>query len=240
MPQANERKKVLIIDDDRELNQLLARYLAKFDFEVVSATNGKDGLALLTTEAPVLVVLDVMLPGQSGFEICKQIRANAVLPIIMLTARGDLSDRVVGLEMGADDYMPKPFEPRELVARIQSVLRRTEDYPRRNKQRQLYRSAELEVDVAKGAATLDGEPLELTVTEFDILSLLIRNPGQTLSRDQIVAQLRGHEWNSVDRSVDVLISRLRHKLKDDPKAPRYLKTMWGTGYRFIGEVSPED
>jgi DNA-binding response OmpR family regulator len=158
----------------------------------------------------------------------------------MLTARGDLSDRVVGLEMGADDYMPKPFEPRELVARIQSVLRRTEDYPRRNKQRQLYRSAELEVDVAKGAATLDGEALELTVTEFDILSLLIRNPGQTLSRDQIVAQLRGHEWNSVDRSVDVLISRLRHKLKDDPKAPRYLKTMWGTGYRFIGEVSPED
>ena len=240
MPQANERKKVLIIDDDRELNQLLTRYLAKFDFEVVSATNGKDGLALLTTEAPVLVVLDVMLPGQSGFEICKQIRANAILPIIMLTARGDLSDRVVGLEMGADDYMPKPFEPRELVARIQSVLRRTEDYPRRNKQRQLYRSAELEVDVAKGAATLDGEALELTVTEFDILSLLIRNPGQTLSRDQIVAQLRGHEWNSVDRSVDVLISRLRHKLKDDPKAPRYLKTMWGTGYRFIGEVSPED
>ena len=240
MPQANERKKILIIDDDRELNQLLTRYLAKFDFDVVAATNGKDGLAMVTTEAPALVVLDVMLPGQSGFEICKQIRANALLPIIMLTARGDLSDRVVGLEMGADDYMPKPFEPRELVARIQSVLRRTEDYPRRHKPRQIYRSAELEIDLARGAATLDGEPLDLTVTEFDILSLLIRNPGQTLSRDQIVEQIRGHEWNSVDRSIDVLISRLRHKLKDDAKAPRYLKTMWGTGYRFIGEVSPED
>jgi DNA-binding response OmpR family regulator len=136
--------------------------------------------------------------------------------------------------------MPKPFEPRELVARIQSVLRRTEDYPRRTKQRQVLRSADLELDLTKNAATLDGAPLELTVTEFDILSLLMRNPGQTLSRDQIVEQIRGHEWNSVDRSVDVLVSRLRAKLKDDAKSPRYLKTMWGTGYRFIGEVSSED
>jgi DNA-binding response OmpR family regulator len=119
-------------------------------------------------------------------------------------------------------------------------LRRTEDYPRRSKPRQIYRSAELEIDLARGAATLAGEPLDLTVTEFDILSLLIRNPGQTLSRDQIVEQIRGHEWNSIDRSIDVLISRLRHKLKDDAKAPRYLKTMWGSGYRFIGEVAPED
>ena len=233
------RKKILIIDDDQELNDLLTRYLAKFDFEVISASHPTRGLELLKKESPQLIVLDVMLPGKNGFEVCKEIRSQAKVPIIMLTARGDLSDRIVGLELGADDYMPKPYEPRELVARIQSVLRRTEDYSHASTPVRYLKSGNLIVDLDKTEVRVGDEILELTTTEYEILCLLMKNRGQTLSREKILDQLRGVEWDNMDRTIDVLVSRLRHKLKDDPKHPQFLKTVWGSGYRFVGEVIHE-
>jgi DNA-binding response OmpR family regulator len=232
-------KTILIIDDDHELNDLLTRYLRKFDFEVISATHPVLGLELIRKHSPDLIVLDVMLPGKNGFEVCKEIRREARTPIIMLTARGDLSDRVVGLELGADDYMPKPYEPRELVARIQSVLRRTQDYSSVSSASGSLHSLDLHVDLGTTTVSLAGALLDFTTTEFEILCLLMKNPGTTLSRDQILDQLRGIEWNNVDRTIDVLVSRIRHKLNDDPKTPRFLKTVWGSGYRFIGQVTRE-
>ena len=230
-------RKILIIDDDQEANLLLTRYLSKFGFDVISASHPQRGLELIQEQSPHLIVLDVMLPGKNGFEVCKEIRKDAKVPIIMLTARGDLSDRIVGLELGADDYMPKPYEPRELVARIQSVLRRTDEYVAMAKiNPSLLKSGDLTVDLDKAEASLGTEVLELTTTEFEILCLLMKNRGQTLSREKILDQLRGVEWDNIDRTIDVLVSRLRHKLKDDPKHPRYLKTVWGSGYRFVGEV----
>jgi DNA-binding response OmpR family regulator len=232
------KKKILIIDDDQELNDLLTRYLAKFDFEVISASHPSVGLELFRKQSPNLIVLDVMLPGKNGFEVCKEIRQEAKVPIIMLTARGDLSDRIVGLELGADDYMPKPYEPRELVARIQSVLRRV-DYSAAAPPGKILKSNELVVNMDRASVFLAGEDLDLTTTEYEILCLLMLHRGVTLSRDQILDQLRGVEWDNVDRTIDVLVSRLRHKLKDDPKHPKYLKTVWGSGYRFVGEVQHE-
>ncbi len=233
------KKTILIIDDDKELNELLTRYLSKYDFEVLSACLPGLGLECMRRHSPHLIVLDVMLPGKSGFEVCKEIRREAKVPILMLTARGDLSDRIVGLELGADDYMPKPYEPRELLARIQSLLRRTYEYAASRQSVMALKSADLKMDLGRASVTLAGEPLELTTTEFDILRLLMENRGVTLSREQILERLRGVEWNATDRTIDVLISRIRNKLKDDPKHPVYLKTFWGTGYRFVGEVAHE-
>lgn len=232
--------KILIIDDDKELNRLLSSYLRQYHFEVLTAGRPSEGLQLLESLRPDLVVLDVMLPEKSGFELCQEIRRSSQIPIIMLTARGDLSDRVVGLELGADDYLPKPYEPRELVARIQSVLRRTQDPGKTEGPRKsLLVSGDLRVDLTRAEAWLAGQSLDLTTAEFAVLSLLIRNAGRTLSRDEIVQGLRGGSWDSLDRTVDMMVSRLRHKLQDSSKHPRYLKTMWGEGYRFVGTVSDE-
>ena len=229
------KTKILIIDDDEELNRLLFAYLGQFDFEVLTASHPTRGLQLLKSEQPALIVLDVMLPEKTGFELCSEIRKTSSVPIIMLTARGDLNDRVVGLELGADDYLPKPYGPRELVARIQSVLRRTQGaLAGRNKA--LLRSGELIVDMEKAIATLASQDLDLTTAELAVLCFLMENPGRTLSRDEIFQEIRGAQWDSLDRSVDMVVSRLRHKLKDDTKHPRYLKTMWGAGYRFVGEI----
>jgi DNA-binding response OmpR family regulator len=171
-----------------------------------------------------------MLPGMSGFEVCKTIRQSYPIPIIMLTARGEVTDKVVGLELGADDYLPKPFEPRELVARIQSVLRRTHGIDKT----QVKRFDRLEIDFPKRIVKLDGVVVDLTSNEFAVLALLVRNSGKVLNRDQILEELRGIEWDAFNRSVDITMSRLRHKLRDDPKSPSFIKTVWGTGYVFIG------
>jgi DNA-binding response OmpR family regulator len=230
-----DSKKILIIDDDQELNALLTDYLSQFDFDVISADHPTRGLELLKEERPALVILDVMLPDSNGFEICKQIRRDSSVPIIMLTARGDLSDRVTGFELGADDYVPKPYEPRELVARIQSVLRRASHAETIETHEFLY-SQDLKLDLKRERALLTGEPLDLTQTEFEILKFLMRHPSVTLSRDQIMDHLRGTKCNAFERTVDVLVSRLRQKLGDSAKQPKYLKTSWGSGYRFIGTV----
>ena len=223
---------ILVIDDDRALNELLTTYLQQFGMRVLTATTPEAGLRRLRETAPSLVILDLMLPGRDGFDICREIRRGSAIPIIMLTARGDLADRVAGLELGADEYLPKPFEPRELVARIQTVLRRI-GVAHPVGSREYVEADGLTVDLRSRTAQLDGVPVDLTTMEFELLALFFRNPGTVLSRDQIMEQVRGVDWDAYNRSIDVAMSRLRHKLHDDPKHPRYFKTVWGTGYLFM-------
>jgi DNA-binding response OmpR family regulator len=222
--------RLLIIDDDEKLNKLLTDYLGKMGFEVMSATLPSQGLEKLERESPDLVILDVMLPEMDGFAVCRTIRQSSTIPVIMLTARGEVMDRVVGLEIGADDYLPKPFEPRELVARIQSVLRRVQAKSKSG----VKKIGSLSIDFHKLEVTVDDKPAGLTSSEFECLALLVNNSGKVLNRDQIIEQLRGIEWDAFNRSVDITMSRLRQKLGDDPKNPRFIKTIWGTGYLFIG------
>jgi len=224
---------ILIIDDDEKLNQLLKGFLSEFGFSVLAATHPQKGLKKLRQKSPDLVILDVMLPGMDGFEVCRKIRQQSSVPIIMLTARGELMDKVVGLELGADDYLPKPFEPRELVARIHSILRRSKKFD--DPLPQVF--GRLEIDVSRQMVTLDGQNVALTTNEFAALALLAANPGKVFDRDQILQELRGIDCDAFNRSVDITMSRLRQKLNDNPKSPVFIKTVWGTGYVFIGEPS---
>jgi len=225
------KKKILVIDDDQKLNELLRDYLAKFGFEVETVEHPHDGLKKIKSNSPDLIILDVMLPDMEGFEVCKEIRKSHNTPVIMLTARGEVTDRIVGLELGADDYLPKPFEPRELVARIQTVLRRGET----SVTAEIKQFGNLTIDFRRHIATIEGKSIDLTTAEFEILSLFVQNPWKLLNRDNLLDQLRGIEWDVFSRSVDVLVSRLRQKLTDDPKYPKFIKTVWGSGYMFIGE-----
>ena len=224
--------KILLIDDDEKLAGLLGSYFERFDLDLVSALRPSDGIAKLEAEKPDLVILDVMLPEQDGFEVCRTIRKTSAVPIIMLTARGEVTDRIVGLEIGADDYLPKPFEPRELVVRIQNVLRRA--VPAEEEQHEL-RFEGLTLDLERRTTELDGESLELTTMEFELLALFARNPGKALSRDEILNGLRGIDAQIFSRSVDILVSRLRQKLGDTAKQPRFIKTVWGKGYTFVAK-----
>jgi DNA-binding response OmpR family regulator len=228
---------ILVIDDDRKLNDLLTTYLRQFGMDVLTATHPDEGIAVLRKTSPSLVVLDLMLPERDGFTVCREIRRESAVPIIMLTARGDLPDRVAGLELGADDYLAKPFEPRELVARIQTVLRRSGE-SRVGSGGDRLRAGSLTVDLRSRTAWLDGDPVDLTTTEFEILAFFLQQPGTVLSRDQIMDRVRGIDWEAYNRSIDVAMSRLRHKLKDDPKRPRYFKTIWGIGYLFLPIPQP--
>ncbi len=226
--------KILILDDDEQLGELLQNYLQKFGFETLYASHPDQGLQLALEAAPDLMTLDVMMPGKDGFEVLKELRKTSQIPVIMLTARGELTDRVVGLEIGADDYLAKPFEPRELVARIQTILRRSR--PGNHKKLTL-EYGELKIDLAKHEVTLGAMALELTSTEYELLRLLAQHPGEVMSRDRILTEVSGIEWESFNRSIDVLVSRLRQKLHDDPKHPKYLKTVWGSGYLFLGQAN---
>ena len=224
------RTRVLIVDDDEKLSALLVEYLGTYGIAVQAVAHPQAGLRAIEADPPDIVILDVMLPDMDGFAVCRKVRETSRVPIIMLTARGDVMDRIVGLELGADDYLPKPFEPRELVARIQAVLRRGAGADSEDR----VKLGALEVRWAAHAATLDGRPLPLTSAEFDLLGLLVRNRGRVLSRDRIMDETRGVDWESFDRSVDVLISRLRQKLGDDPRQPSFIRTVRGAGYTFIG------
>lgn len=226
------KQNILIIDDDEKLNNLLKNYLTGFGFEVTSCTNPLSGLKAMDSAHPHLVILDIMMPEMDGFSVCREIRKKYATPVIMLTARGEVTDRIVGLEIGADDYLPKPFEPRELLARIQTILRRATGH---------YNPAvkfvfeELEIEPDKLAASLNGKIIDLTTMEFQLLQLLAEKRGRIVTREHLMESLRGVDWSAFDRSVDVAISRLRQKLHDDPKSPRFIKTIWGTGYMFIGQ-----
>lgn len=225
------KPKILIIDDDEKLTRLLTRFLGDFGFRVFSAHRPSSGLKLLHQETFDLVILDIMLPEMDGFEVCKTIRKTNMIPIIMLTARGELTDKVVGLELGSDDYLAKPFEPRELVARINTILRRSRSRSPLNRS-----FGELQIDYDRREANLQGNDLNLTTNEFAVLALFAANPGRVMDRDEILQELRGIDCDAFNRSVDITVSRLRQKLMDDPKKPQYIKTVWGAGYSFIGKV----
>jgi DNA-binding response OmpR family regulator len=232
------KTKILIIDDDAEANRLLSTYLQQFDFEVRSALRSDTGLELIITEKPALIILDLMLPGKSGLDVCKEIRKISNLPVIMVTARGELGDRISGLESGADDYLAKPFEPRELVLRIQSVLRRLQSPS--VKKLAIRKCGDLVVNSDSASALLGKKDLELTAAEFSILSFLMDHAGVTMSRESIYQHIKGTNWDGVDRSVDMIVSRLRTKLREDSKKAKFLKTMWGDGYRFVGVIAEEE
>ena len=222
---------VLLIDDDEALCGLLTEYLEPFGFAVSAAHHPDEGLRAIAARAPDIVVLDVMMPDTDGFAVCRKVRETSRVPIVMLTARGGVLDRIVGLEMGADDYLPKPFEPRELVARLQAVLRRGVH----REPDDVLRAGALELDPGARSARLAGRPLALTAAEFALLGLFVRSRRSVLSRDRILEATRGLDWEAFDRSVDVLVSRLRQKLGDDPRRPTYIQTVRGAGYRFLGD-----
>ena len=226
---------VLIIDDDPKLNRLLTEFLSGFGFIVHTALKPSEGLKKLRRHSPDMVILDIMLPEMNGFEVCKKIRQGSDVPVIMLTARGEPMDRIVGLELGADDYLPKPFEPRELVARIQAVLRRQ----RSSGTAGPHKFGDLIIDPQKRNAMIDDNTIELSTTEFAALWFMAQHAGQVMDRDRILQALRGIDSDAFNRSVDITMSRLRQKLGDDPKNPTYIKTVWGTGYVFIAEADPE-
>ena len=221
--------RVLIIDDDERLNALLTDYLGRFGFSVRAVTDPHEGLRALKSDAPDLLVLDIMLPGMDGLTVCRKVREESRLPIVMLTARGDVADRIVGLELGADDYLSKPFEPRELVARMQAVLRRGA-----LQREEIVRIGRLQVNWTTRAAALGGRSLALTTGEFELLGLLVKNRGRVLTRDRIIEAMRGIDWDAYDRSVDVLVSRVRQKLGDDAKRATFIRTVRGVGYSFTG------
>jgi DNA-binding response OmpR family regulator len=230
-------KQILIIDDDVNLCELLTQYLERYDMNVHAAQTPTKGFEMLKKIKPDLLILDVMLPEKDGFEICREIRAKSSiygqLPILMLTAHAEVTDRIVGLELGADDYLPKPFEPRELVARIHNILRRSSD------DNVLHKDIKpidgLDVDISRREVKLDGAVLDLTTMEYELLVLFMQFPNKTFTRDELMNRLRGIDAELFSRAVDTLVSRLRHKLKDTSKMPRYIKTVWGRGYTFVGE-----
>ena len=223
--------KALLIDDDAKLGNLLSDYLTKFEIELNSTTEPTLALDLIAEDEPDLIILDVMMPKMNGFEVCSGIRKKYKIPIIMLSARGESFDRVKGLDLGADDYMAKPFEPRELVARIHSLLRRVSDEDH-------YRQDIFEVNTINRAISMDGQMLSLTNMEFELLELLLANPGTLFSRDDILKHLRGIEAKIFSRSIDILISRLRQKIETNPKEPKFIKTIWGKGYMFLPSNKP--
>lgn len=231
--------RILVIDDDRKLCRLIRDYLEPMGYAVELAHTGPDGVERATTETWQAVILDVMLPGLDGFEVLKRIRAKADVPVLMLTARGDEADRIVGLEIGADDYLPKTFSTRELLARLRAVTRRQgrtvkpgEEAPEE------YIVGPLRVVPDTRTAVLDDQPLALTPVEFDLLASLARAKGRVRSREALLEECRARDYDVFDRSIDVHISALRKKLGDDPKQPRFIRTYRGAGYMLINPGAP--
>ncbi|MCO5163201.1 MAG: response regulator transcription factor [Mesorhizobium sp.] len=219
---------ILIIDDDARLAAMLSDYLTTNGFVVATAGSGRSGVEALRRRPPAAVILDVMLPDIDGFETCRQIRAFSDLPVLMLTAKGEETDRIVGLELGADDYLPKPFNPRELLARLKAILRRRGA----GDNHRILRFGRLEIDPGSRSVKIEGEERSLTSHQFDLLVALAENAGRTLSREQLMDMVKGEELEAFDRSIDVHVSRIRAAIETDPKNPRRLITVRGAGYVF--------
>ena len=225
---------ILVVDDEPKIVRLARDYLEQSNFRVLPVSDGPSALAAARQEKPDLVVLDLNLPGLDGLDICRALRRESGVPIIMLTARAEEMDRLIGLELGADDYIVKPFSPRELVARVRAVLRRTQGDVQTPG---LIRTGDLELDLNGHRVTLRGEPVKLTRIEFNLLSTLAQHAGQTLSRAQLIDRLHGSADGGFDRSIDAHVKNLRRKIEDDPADPRYVLTVYGIGYQFAGKVS---
>jgi len=235
---SRQATRVLLVDDDVKLCRLVTEYLRPFGFDVTSVHTGTDGLRAALEGSYQAVILDGMLPGLDGFEVLRQLRRTSTVPVLMLTALGDESDRIVGLELGADDYLPKTFSTRELLARLRAVTRRSTmvarqaaaaDHPAED----TIVVGDLRVDAGARSVTLNRQPLTLTAVEFDLLWALARAAGRVLSRDQLLDAISGRDYEVFDRSVDVHISALRRKLSDDPRSPRYIRTVRSAGYMLL-------
>ncbi len=220
---------ILIVDDDTRLSAMLSDYLSGNGFAVRTAATALAGLDEIRRRAPSAVILDVMLPDLDGFETCRRIRAASSVPVLMLTAKGEETDRIVGLELGADDYLPKPFNPRELLARLRAILRRSGGAAAGDR---VMRFGRLEIDPASRVARIDGRDCAMTGHQFDLLVALAENAGRTLSREQLMDRLKGEGFDAFDRSIDVHVSRIRAAIEDDPKQPRRIVTVRGAGYVF--------
>ncbi len=226
-------KYVLIVDDEPTIVEVVQLYLQREGFEVATAADGQSALESVARRRPDLMVLDLMLPRVDGLEIIRQVRSNGALPIIMLTARGEETDRVVGLELGADDYVTKPFSPRELVARVKAVLRRSQAAEQGSGSGgDTISAGSLRIEPASRKVTLAGRELNLTAREFDLLLFMSRHPGQVFTREQLLDQVWGFTFASDASTVTVHIRRLREKIEQDPTAPQFLLTVWGVGYKF--------
>jgi two-component system alkaline phosphatase synthesis response regulator PhoP len=226
---------VLVVDDEQKIVKIARDYLEKSGYRVLESGNGIQALAMARQERPDVIVLDLMLPGMDGLDVCRTLRKESDVPIIMLTARSEETDRLIGLEIGADDYISKPFSPRELVARVRSLLRRARGGVA---QTGLIRAGDLVIDEAGHRVTRAGVILDLTRLEFNILTILAQRPGQTFTRAQLMDRLFGVTYAGIDRSIDAHIKNLRKKLEDDPINPAYIITVYGVGYKFMEEIHP--
>ena len=222
-------KKILIVDDEPQIVRVLKGYLETAGFQVVTASGGTEAIAAFRHEAPDLVVLDLMLPEVDGLDVARAIRRQGDVPIIMLTARVEETDRVIGLELGADDYVTKPFSPREVVARVRAVLRRTE---RTELASRTLKEGDIVLDPDKRQVTVQGRPVELTPTEFDLLAVLMETPGRVFSRMQLLDKVQGYAYEGYERTVDAHVKNLRQKIEEDPRHPRVVLTVYGLGYKF--------
>jgi two-component system response regulator ResD len=225
--------KILVVDDEPNIREVVGLYLRRDGHEVVSATDGEEALEVFRQSEPDLVVLDLMLPKLSGLEVCRRMRAEKRIPLIMLTARGEEEERIVGLSLGADDYVVKPFSPRELAARVAAVLRRVEESSGPSDRKVLSFNG-LEIDPNTREVLVDGEPATLTAREFDLLYHMASTPGRVYTRDQLMETVWGYTFSADTSTVTVHMRRLREKVEPDPASPRYLQTVWGVGYRFGG------
>jgi two-component system alkaline phosphatase synthesis response regulator PhoP len=220
---------ILVVDDEARIAKLVRDYLERAGFGVLTARDGEMALTLARREHPDLIILDLMLPGVDGLDVCRRLRQESGVPIIMLTARVEEADRVVGLELGADDYVTKPFSPRELVARVRATLRRAEGQVG---PATVIRAGDVELDTAALTATVAGEPVDLTPTEFHLLATLARQPGRIFSREQLLEAVHGIAFEGYDRSIDSHVKNIRRKIEPDPRQPCYIQTVYGVGYRF--------
>jgi len=224
------QERILVVDDEPAIVKQTRAYLEKDGYQVLSAQDGLGALAAARRDKPDLIILDLMLPGMDGREVCRVLRKESDIPIIMLTARSEESDQIVGLELGADDYVTKPFSPKALVARVRALLRRSQG---QLKSSPVLRSSGLEIDLSGHQVRLDGHPLHLTPKEYRLLVILAQHPGQLLTREQLLDQLNGSALDNFDRSVDSHIKNLRRKLESDATQPRFIETIYGEGYRFL-------
>ena len=227
-------KKVLMVDDDKKTVELVKLYLNRDGYKVLTAYDGIEALRLARESRPDLIVLDLMLPGLDGLKVCRTLRDESDVPIIMLTAKTTEQDKLTGLELGADDYVTKPFSPRELAARIRAVLRRLPEEILQRGPAEI-KQGELTVNFPKYEASLAGRPLNLTPVEFKLLGVLVREPGRVFSRGQLLDKVLGYDFEGFDRTIDVHILNLRRKLEPEPSNPRYIMTTYGAGYKFVSE-----
>jgi DNA-binding response OmpR family regulator len=238
-----DKQKILVVDDDPKLLDLVLKYLTKEGFSVAGVAGGKGMDDYLANHPVDLIVLDLMLPGEDGFSIARRLRANSAIPILMLSARGEDIDRIIGLEVGADDYLAKPFNPRELSARVKAILRRTQELNKAvsfsNASAEIFRFGQFQVNLTTSSVSRNGDQVNLTAGEFSLLEAFVQHPNRVLSRDHLIELIKGYERSPYDRSIDVRVTRLRKKLETNPDQPQYIRTVWGRGYIFTPQGNQE-